>query len=245
MLVSKTTFIFILIIKDFKGVLKMCANFFGNIGCRPSNCCAIPCSVGPQGPQGPRGFQGFQGPTGPIGPTGATGSTGATGATGPIGPVGPTGATGATGSTGSTGATGPTGATGVLPINVFGSFISNITQTVGAGAAISLPSTLASLNVNPNIGNTQFTVLLTSPYRISYGVHASGAAGAILALTANGITINEAQTILTATDLAVSNDIILNLSAGDVISLINASATVALTLSSGAINAYLTLNRLI
>ncbi|MDD4408913.1 MAG: hypothetical protein PHC47_03625, partial [Clostridia bacterium] len=144
-----------------------------------------------------------------------------------------------------TGPTGATGATGILPTNVFGSFISNITQSVGAGTAISLPSTLAFLNITTNIGNTQFTVLLTSPYRISYGIHASGTAGATLALTVNGIIIGGTQTIITATDLAVSNDIILNLSAGDIISFINTSAATTLTLPSGAINAYLTLNRLV
>lgn len=203
----------------------MRTRFLGNSCCRPAIC------PGPQGPQGPRGNQGFPGPTGPTGPTGATGSIGPQGPIGPIGPVGPTGATGATGPAGN------------LPTNVFGSFLSNTTQVVASGAPIVLPITLAILNMNENVSDTQFTVLFTSPYRISYGVVPTGGSGSSVTLVVNGVAVPQSTITFTSADQAVSNDIILNLIAGSVLSLVNTSS-VALTLPAGTVNAFLTVNRL-
>jgi hypothetical protein len=62
---------------------------------------------GPPGPQGPQGIQGL------VGPQGIPGVVGATGPAGPIGPIGPQGLVGPTGATGATGATGPIGPQGI------------------------------------------------------------------------------------------------------------------------------------
>ena len=92
----------------------------------PACCCS---NVGPTGPMGPQGPAGPQGPTGPQGPIGATGLTGAVGPAGPQGPMGPQGLAGEAGPQGPTGQ--PATAENALRYQAG-------TQTVPAGAALSL-----------------------------------------------------------------------------------------------------------
>ena len=213
-----------------------------NCGCGYNNCCN---NMGSQGPQGPRGFQGFQGPTGPTGatgPQGPVGPIGPQGPVGPVGPIGPAGAVGATGATGAVGATGATGATGIVLDLAYGSFVSTLGQTVVAGEEIVLDTEISALNITPNATNTEFTVGVTAPYRVSYGVLSSDATGSF-ALAVNGAEVAGTELTILAANQERAGEAILDLTVGDVVSIINTGAG-ALTLPTG-LNAYLALNRLV
>lgn len=83
-------------------------------------------SVGAKGDTGAKGDKGEKGDKGDKGDTGAQGPAGASGATGS------TGATGSQGAQGATGATGQQGAPGITTLGDYGSFTSNITQSMDA-----------------------------------------------------------------------------------------------------------------
>ena len=123
------------------------------------------CDLRGPGPTGPQGSTGSQGPIGSKGFTGPTGATGSTGFTGPTGPTGPTGFTGPTGPT----------APGV---NVYGSFYSDVTQSVGTTGNTVIwkyNQTLYSQGIGVTGGATagdatQITVEKAGVYEISYSV---------------------------------------------------------------------------
>lgn len=75
-----------------------CKNCCGCLG--PQGPQGVQGFQGPQGPQGPQGNDGSQGPTGPTGPQGPQGSQGPQGPQGPIGPTGPEGPQGLQGTPG-------------------------------------------------------------------------------------------------------------------------------------------------
>ena len=217
--------------------------------------------IGPQGPVGPAGPQGATGATGPIGPIGPTGATGATGATGPIGPIGPigpqgpqgpigpAGPQGATGATGAIGPIGPTGATGATgPIGPIGPqgpagpaglsdaiFASSGADTVDAGAIIPLALVVATPDTSLSVSDNAVNVTEDGTYLASYFVGGSVPTNEfITALYLNGAPITGETIVQSNSAGAASKTILLNLSAGDTLSIYNTSATEA-TLSGASI----------
>ncbi|MGG3413377.1 hypothetical protein ABER77_00005, partial [Bacillus safensis] len=220
-------------------------------------------ATGSTGPTGPTGATGITGSTGPTGATGITGSTGPTGATGITGSTGPTGATGITGSTGPTGATGitgstgPTGATGITGATGTGGFTDTALYaanssgptivTVAGGTNIPLPNFQNITGFTANGTSTVFTVLQTGKYYITYQVNTTTAL-----LISTRLLLNEATTIsgsvqspVISTSL-INNTVIVNLTAGNTISLqfFGAVVTAILVGGGGAAGASLTIIRL-
>jgi hypothetical protein len=184
---------------------------------------------GTAGPTGSTGLSGPTGATGALGPTGSIGLPGPTGATGPTGPVGVTGATGTTGPTGPTGATGATGAVGL------GGYAYAYDQTpipiiVTPTATVPFATTGPTNGVIFNPVTSTFTVLSTGTYRIDFNV----------TMTASGTLSVEINAALapggTYTGTTDIGQVLVSLSAGDVVSLVNTGASpVIITLPSGVV----------
>lgn len=187
--------------------------------------------VGPVGPAGPQGATGATGPIGPIGPTGATGATGPIGPQGPIGPAGPQGETGATGATGPIGPAGPAGPAGLSDAI----FASSGADTVDAGAIIPLALVVATPDTSLSVSDNAVNVTEDGTYLVSYFVGGSVPTNEfITALYLNGAPITGETIVQSNSAGAASKTILLNLSAGDTLSLYNTSATEA-TLSGASI----------
>ena len=205
-------------------------------------------AAGPTGPDGAAGLTGATGPTGPDGAAGATGPTGPTGPDGAAGAIGPTGPTGAAGPTGATGATGPAGAAGPNP-TATSAFAAN---TQGSSILVALGGTLVPLPdsqlLSPDITvdgtNTVFTVNTTGRYQLSYDINITAALGSGTRLLINGAP-NLASTVAPVISLShFSNEILLDLTAGNTVSLQMFGIASAATLLPGSAGASLTLLRL-
>ena len=205
--------------------------------------------AGPTGPTGPTGPAGAPtGPTGPAGPTGPTGAAGATGPIGPAGPIGPTGPTGADGLAGATGATGPTGPTGpnVTATSAFAANTSGaVIPVILGGTLVPLPnSQLLSPDITVNAGNTVFTVNTAGRYQLSYNINITLALASGTRLLINGAP-NTPSTLAPLVSLShFSNEILLDLNAGDTISLQMFGIASGATLLPGSAGAALTAVRL-
>ena len=188
---------------------------------------------------------------GRISATGATGATGAAGLAGVTGATGPTGAAGATGATGPTGPTGPSiTATSAFAANTTTSaFAANTTGStlavVVGGTLIPLPdSQVLSPGITVNGANTVFTVTNAGRYQLSYNVNTTAALASGTRLLING-TPNTASTVAPVVSLShFANEILLNLNAGDTISLQMFGIASAATLLPGSAGATLSITRL-
>ncbi|MGE6976030.1 BclA C-terminal domain-containing protein, partial [Bacillus safensis] len=205
-------------------------------------------STGPTGPTGITGATGPTGATGNTGPTGPTGATGITGTTGDTGATGITGATGPTGATGITGATGPTGTGGFTDTALYAANSSGPTiVTVAAGTNIPLPNFQNITGFTANGTSTVFTVLQTGKYYITYQVNTTTALLISTRLLLNGATTisGSVQSPVISTSL-INNTVIVNLTAGNTISLqfFGAVVTAILVGGGGAAGAALTIIRL-
>ncbi|MGG1585594.1 BclA C-terminal domain-containing protein, partial [Bacillus pumilus] len=199
-------------------------------------------STGPTGDTGPTGATGVTGDTGPTGVTGATGDTGPTGVTGATGDTGPTGATGITG------ATGPTGTGGFTDTALYAANSSGPTiVTVAGGTNIPLPNFQNITGFTANGTNTVFTVLQTGKYYITYQVNTTTALLINTRLLLNGATTisGSVQSPVISTSF-INNTVIVNLTAGNTISLqfFGAVVTAILVGGGGAAGATLTIIRL-
>jgi len=214
--------------------------------------------MGPTGPQGPRGVQGPQGPAGPVGATGATGAVGPIGPQGPVGPAGPVGATGATGAVGPIGPQGPVGPVGpagptgavaaagaVGPIGPQGPvgpagtndavYAVSTAATIAAGEIIPITLSAATADTTMTITDNAVNITEAGTYLVSYYVGGSVATNEfVTALYLNGAEIANENIVQSNSAGAASKTVLLNLSAGDTLSLYNTSATEA-TLSAAAI----------
>ena len=201
--------------------------------------------AGPIGPTGPTGADGLAGATGATGTTGPTGPTGPTGSAGLIGPTGPTGADGLAGATGATGPTGPTGpnvtATSAFAANTSGAVI----PVILGGTLVPLPnSQLLSPDITVNAGNTVFTVNTAGRYQLSYNINITLALASGTRLLINGAP-NTPSTLAPVVSLShFSNEILLDLNAGDTISLQMFGIASVATLLPGSAGAALTAVRL-
>ena len=190
-------------------------------------------NVGLRGPIGPQGPQGATGPQGPAGATGATGPQGPAGATGPQGPVGATGAIGPQGPAGATGATGPQGPAGASDAI----YAISTTATVPADTIIPLAFNTESPDSTMIVVDNTITATENGTYLISYFVDGSSGAGSFdVSLYLNGATLPNENITIASGEGAAGKTILLDLSAGDTISLYNLSAGDA-TISSASITA--------
>lgn len=228
----------------------MCLFGCGNCNCN-HNCNSINVIRGPRGPMGPSGPQGArgpigpQGPVGPIGPTGATGATGATGPVGPIGPQGPVGATGATGPVGPIGPQGPVGATGATgatgpqgPAGTSQAVYAGVnTVVIDSGVIIPIELISQSPESTMTVTNNEVVINEDGSYLVSYYADGSVTANEfVTSLYLNDVALTSESIIQSDSAGAGSKTILLNLTAGDTLSLYNTSATEA-TLSSASITA--------
>jgi hypothetical protein len=203
-------------------------------------------ATGATGVAGEAGIAGATGATGVTGATGATGETGATGATGETGATGATGETGATGATGATGETGATGATGA-GIGEFGYTYELATiadATVVGGADIPFSNNGPLVGTTHTAGTTTVTVATAGTYKIDYEVNITAGIGAQIAIAVNGVVDASTPVSALVATGQLSGTAILDLAAGDVITLRN-NSLVALTVTlAPAVGAQLNVLRL-
>ena len=167
---------------------------------------------------------------------------GPTGPTGPAGPEGPVGITGATGAIGPAGATGPAvTTTSAFAANTSGSAL-NVSLL---GTLVPLPdSQVLSPDITVNGANTVFTVNTSGRYRLSYTVNTTLALASGTRLLINN-TPNQASTLAPLLSLShFSNEILVDLNAGDTISLQMFGISTPTTLLPGASGATLSITRL-
>lgn len=210
-----------------------CCNCNNNCGCNygwnrtSTSIVGIP---GPAGPQGPAGPVGPQGPQGPIGLTGATGAQGPTGPVGPQGPVGPVGPQGPEGPAGTS-------------LNENATIFNLETQDVTTGTALALPSVLT--NNNLIVDGDSITVENDGTYLVSFS---TGTATETVSTDNVGIAINgtiiDATRGLLSTTSGTSGTYVLNLSDGDVLSLIPTVETTTGINATGGPSATLTVVRI-
>ena len=229
----------------------MCCLFGNNRNCNCSGTCNSNCNrtivirgprgpVGPTGATGARGPQGPQGATGPIGPQGPQGETGATGAVGPQGPQGPQGETGATGPQGpqgETGATGPQGPQGEPgPSGTNDAIYANVSQTVvDSGDIIPLTQDTSTPDTSMSVSDNSVVISEEGVYLVSFYVGGSVPTNEFnTTLYLNGSAIPDETLIQSNSAGAASKTILLNLDAGDTLSLYNTSATQA-TISNASL----------
>lgn len=187
-----------------------------------------------RGPRGPRGFTGATGAVGPIGPTGATGPQG------PIGPQGPQG---------ETGPAGPAGADGTNGLASFGGAYATSTTPI---ALTTTPTTLTLDTILPlsnvTVGTNSITVANAGTYELTHGIRGSvlPASTITLAVTQNGTNIPQSVITMTytTTEDELSNITLVNLSAGDVLTLVASSSIDTTFTPNDNVNTYLILKQL-
>ncbi len=232
-------------------------------------------ATGPKGAAGATGPTGAPGATGAKGATGATGGVGpagATGAAGAIGPAGPAGSTGAKGDTGETGPRGDTGATGPIgPIGPQGDtgpqgapgangrdgasapadyahVYNQGAEVVPVEADITFDSTGVAAGVSHAPGNAGIVVDSAGVYEVRFEVN--GVEPNQFALFDNGAPLAGATFGSSAGTDTTVGDTMVQLDAGDVLTLRNHSSSTAVTLQTLAggtqinVNASLTVQRL-
>ena len=208
--------------------------------------------MGERGPQGPRGLTGAQGPQGEIGPQGPRGFTGATGATGPQGPRGFTGATGAQGPQGIQGEVGPQGPAGADGTNGLASFggayFSDVVPIALTTTATTLPIGVPLPSVDVTTTTNSLTVANTGIYELDYGIRGSvfPASTVTLSVRRNGIDIP--QTVITMTFTTTENELanstFVELTAGDVLTLVAFASIPTIFTQNDNVNTYLTVKQL-
>ena len=144
-----------------------------------------------------------------------------------------------------TGPTGPTGpnvtATSAFAANTSGSVISVIL----GGTPVPLPdSQFLSPDITVNGANTVFTVNAAGLYQLSYNVNTTAALASGTRLLINGVA-NTASTVAPVVSLShFSNEILVNLNAGDTVSLQMFGVVSTATLLPGSAGATLSITRL-
>ena len=180
---------------------------------------------GVQGNVGATGATGAPGGTGATGSQGPAGPTGATGGAGPAGPAGNTGAAGATGATGATGAAGPAGG-----LAAYGYVYNEGAGVIPIEAPVPFDSNGPLLGITHAPGNAGIVVTAAGTYEVTYSV--SGVEPGQFALFVNGAAA--AGTVYGSGAGTQQDDgqVILTLSASDVLTLVNHSSAAAVTLQT-------------
>ncbi|KPU44151.1 collagen triple helix repeat (20 copies) [Oxobacter pfennigii] len=203
--------------------------------------CSRKCILGPTGPAGPAGDIGPTGCTGDMGPKGETGPTGPSGATGATGATGEMGPPGGRGPKGERGERGPTGAPG-SKILAYG-YIYNLTPITHAAIEgngdIPLNGNGPLMGVSHIEGDTIVNIHSSGSYQIHYCVNADVGFGTSLALTVNGTVVPSTRIPMGFT--CAWGIAILNLMAGDAITLRNDSSSSMVLASEPNVSAQLNL----
>ena len=177
------------------------------------------------GVQGATGAQGPTGPTGVSGSTGATGSTGAAGSTGTTGSTGAQGPTGPTGTAGPTGATGATGATGTSGLATYAYIYNTDGESVALEGDIGFDFNGPLNGFTHPVGTATMQVGATGVYRVEFLVSAVGPNQ--FALTRNGVAVPESIYGSGAGTQTNAGQLILALTAGDLLTVRNHSSSAA------------------
>ena len=197
-------------------------------------------AIGAAGPIGAEGIAGALGAIGAAGPAGAEGIAGAlgainaAGAAGPAGAAGVAGAIGAVGVAGASGAVGATGATGIPGIGGvlgYAYIYSTSGQTIAIEADIPFDfNGIMSADITHATGSTQINIGTTGIYAVTFSV--SGVEPSQFALYKNGALVagsiygSGAGTQLTTAQVLVA------VSAGDILTIRNHSSAAAVTLQT-------------
>ncbi|MED2984688.1 collagen-like protein, partial [Bacillus thuringiensis] len=151
--------------------------------------------------------------------------------TGVTGPTGDTGATGVTGPTGDTGATGVTGPTGPPIITTFADITNTGSQTIASNAAVNFNSVQDIQNIN-NPSSDTLTIIDAGVYKLEFYVStdANSTIPIVFSFEINGFNTNQRSMGISSTAGGIiSNGLIVNLSAGTTLRVINVS-TVSVTI---------------
>ncbi len=206
---------------------------------------------GDAGATGATGARGDTGPAGPsngvTGPTGPPGPVGAAGARGDTGDAGPQGAAGARGDTGDTGPTGAGGTNGTDAPADYASVYEDTPVIVPIGDSVPFDNaSFVTGGVLFNPGSSNVTILTAGIYDVRFSVTATQPSQ--FAVQINGAVI-PAGTFGSVSGATYGGELTLSLTAGDVVSLENVSASaIALDSTAGgpstATDASLTLTHL-
>ncbi len=223
-----------------------CCSTHGNCGHqnhnRHENCsqCNKRGPIGHTGPVGPQGPIGHTGPVGPQGPIGNTGPAGPVGSQGPIGNTGPAGPVGSQGPIGNTGPAGPVGPQGPIgPIGPqgptgtpeFGYVYNHSAQVVPIEADILFDTNgITTPGITHIPGTSQVQVNVTADYVVFFSV--STVEPGQFALFVNGVPIQGAVYGSGAGTQQNSGQVMLHLSAGDILTLRNHTSASAVTLQT-------------
>lgn len=141
------------------------------------------------------------------------------------------GATGATGATGTAGATGATGASGFF--DTYGSFYNPDEQTTTAGVPFAITLTLTASNLTL-VANT-VTINDTGVYLIAYGINAiSGVIATETYVVLNGVQVVGTERVA-AVSITSNSSTIIQINAGDVISLLSADSFTILNIDQPSV----------
>lgn len=211
-------------------------------------CCCTDC-ICPPGVQGPVGAQGPAGPQGIPGLPGAAGPQGVPGTQGPSGPIGPTGLPGTPGATGPQGVAGPQGPQGIQGLvgpqgpccPITGSFVnvySAMDRTVAPGSPVifeGLNAVTASFDTSTTASNGDIVINNAGIYEITWNVEGQLTPPFSLptpswscGLTLDGVLVPGSvfgASQLSPADIirATGNSVIVSISAGQVLNLVNTS----------------------
>lgn len=220
---------------------KKCDSDFITAPVRKCKCCdaffvkfkKCDCPVGPTGPTGASGG------TGQTGPTGSTGGTGPTGPAGPIGiglpgPAGPAGAAGAAGAPGAVGPAGPPGPAGTADIGAFGYVFNETPQVVAINAPVLFDNNafLVGITHTPGVAPPAEEINIVTPGLYSVDWSVSGTEPNQFALFVNGappIGTRYGSGAGTQQNTGIQ---IVELDAGDVVTLVNNASAAAVTLTN-------------
>lgn len=193
--------------------------------------------AGAVGAAGPAGATGAPGPsTGPAGPTGATGdtgapgATGADGATGPSGPPGPAGFPGPSGPPGATGATGATGPAGQAAPARTASVYNTGAQVAAVEAPVLFDTNGELFGFNHVPGTASITVVSFGLYEVRFSV--TGVEPNQFTLFVNGTAV-VGSTFGSGSGIQQNTgEMVLYLTAGDVLTLVNHTSAAPVTLQT-------------
>lgn len=212
----------------------------------------LPGQAGKAGSTGDDGATGSKGVTGAIGAAGsrgATGSSGATGATGAVGPVGPIGPRGASGVDGPVGPQGPAGEQGPAAPAEYGYVFSDREQVVEPGADVQLHGEgVLTPGITHEPDSAEIGVGSTGTYAVAFSV--SGDAANQFGLSIKDDVIPGSVYGAGTGPQQNAGSLIVNLTAGDRLTLRNVGDSAAVTLRPDtggrgpAVNAAVTITRL-
>jgi len=187
-----------------------------------------PGAAGAAAGTGPQGLEGVQGVTGTAGPQGITGSQGPIGSAGSAGGQGVAGVSGPAGSTGPAGATGPTGSNGLFQC----AYIYNLSpETVALEAAVTFDTNgLLPSGITHEPGAAGITLVGSGIYQVTFSVSATEPNQ--MALAVNGVTVPGTIYGSGAGTQQNTGLAIINVTAGEVLTLRNHSSAAAVGLAS-------------